>query len=54
MQQLRLRRIRDPMLKSIAKALPQEILEYIYVLSQSDQPYDLRFSTQHHRISYRC
>jgi hypothetical protein len=52
MQQLRLRRIRDPMLKSIAKALPQEILEMIYVLSLSHR-YDLRLSTRHRRISYR-
>jgi hypothetical protein len=50
---MQLRRIRDPMLKSIATALPQELLEMIYVLF-NDQPYDLRLSTRHRRISYRC
>jgi hypothetical protein len=50
---MQLRRIRDPMLKSIATALPHEILEMIYVLSLSHR-YDLRLSTRHRPISYRC
>eukprot|EP01047_Picozoa_sp_COSAG01_P073701 COSAG01_NODE_12092_length_1802_cov_72.655901_4_plen_71_part_00 len=52
-KEMQLRRIRDPMLKSIATALPHEILEMIYVLSLSHR-YDLRLSTRHRPISYRC
>jgi hypothetical protein len=51
-KEMQLRRIRDPMLKSIATALPQELLEMIYVLSQCSR-YDLRLSTRHRRTSYR-